>query len=209
MSRVGDELGDSASLHRRWVTIGQGVIGGLFVLVALAVPFVGDRVEYLPTWMIYLLGAFLLITGAATLTAALRGRALASVAATAGGMAVLYLAATALVYPAMEPRKSSRAFALKIKEITAESRAEGNRVVTWRAGNVPTAIAFYSEGLYTVETQDPEVLAEHLRQEALVYAVVLSSDLDEVTADALEGMEVVAEARLSRRDLWLVANRAE
>jgi hypothetical protein len=107
----------------------------------------------------------------------------------------------------MEPRKSSRSFALRIKETTAESRAEGNRVMAWRAGNIPTAIAFYSDGLYTVETNDPEDLARHLRQDALVYAVVLASELDDVPADALEGMTVVAEARLSRRDLQLVANR--
>jgi 4-amino-4-deoxy-L-arabinose transferase-like glycosyltransferase len=202
-----DEIADTTGVHRRWVTVGQGVIGGLFVLVALAVPFAGDRVEVLPAWMVYALGVIVLISGAATLTTAIRGRVLASVAATAGGLAVLYLFATALVYPAMEPRKSSRAFAREIEEITAESRAQGHRVIAWRAGNIPTAIAFYSDGLYTVETEDPEVLAEHLRQDAPVYAVVLASDLDEVPADALEGTTVVAEATLSRRDLQLIEKR--
>ena len=56
-----------------------------------------------------------------------------------------------------------------------------------------------------METNDADDLARHLRQDALVYAVVLSSELDEVPADALEGMTVAAEARLSRRDFWLVA----
>jgi 4-amino-4-deoxy-L-arabinose transferase-like glycosyltransferase len=206
-----DELGDSAVVHRRWVTTGQGIVGGLFTLVALAVPFLRDRVELLPGWMIMILGGLLLATGAVTLAAAVRGRALTSVVVTAAGMAVLYLTATALVYPAMEPRKSVRSFALQIKEATVDSRAAGNRVMAWRAGNIPTAIAFYSNGLYTVETEDPEELARHLRQEALVYAVVLSTDLEEVPADALEGISVVAQARLSRRDLQLIANgpRAE
>ena len=202
-----DELGEIADLDRRWATLGQGIIGGLFALVALAVPFVGDRVEILPSWMIFMLGGVLLATGAGTLFATSRGNALRSVAVMAGGMAVLYLAATALVYPAMEPRKSSRSFALTIKEITAESRAQGHQVMAWRAGNIPTAVAFYSDGLYTMETNDADDLARHLRQGALVYAVVLSSELEEVPADALEGMTVAAEARLSRRDLWLVANR--
>jgi len=202
-----DELGEIADLDRRWATLGQGIIGGLFALVALAVPFVGDRVEVLPSWMIFMLGGVLLATGAGTLFATSRGNALRSVAVMAGGMAVLYLAATALVYPAMEPRKSSRSFALTIKEITAESRAQGHQVMAWRAGNIPTAVAFYSDGLYTMETNDADDLARHLRQGALVYAVVLSSELEEVPADALEGMTVAAEARLSRRDLWLVANR--
>jgi 4-amino-4-deoxy-L-arabinose transferase-like glycosyltransferase len=200
-------LEDAVSLDRRWVTVGQAIVGGIFTIVAMAVPFASDRVEYLPAWMVYVLGAVLFATGVAALVTALRGRALASVVATSAGMAILYLVATALVYPAMEPRKSSRSFALRIKETTAESRAEGNRVMAWRAGNIPTAIAFYSDGLYTVETNDPEDLARHLRQDALVYAVVLASELDDVPADALEGMTVVAEARLSRRDLQLVANR--
>ena len=202
-----DELGEIADLDRRWATLGQGIIGGLFALVALAVPFVGDRVEILPSWMIFMLGGVLLATGAGTLFTTSRGNALRSVAVMAGGMAVLYLGATALVYPAMEPRKSSRSFALTIKEITAESRAQGHQVMAWRAGNIPTAVAFYSDGLYTMETNDADDLARHLRQGALVYAVVLSSELEEVPADALEGMTVAAEARLSRRDLWLVANR--
>ena len=202
-----DELEGLPEMNRRWVTVGQTVVGGLFTLVALAVPFLKDRVEVLPSWMVYMHGGVLLATGAATVASAVRGRALASVAATAVGMAVLYLAATAAVYPAMEPRKSSRDFALEIKEITAESRAAGHEVVAWRAGNIPVAIAFYSDGVYTIDTNDPEVLADHLRQDALVYAVVLASELDEVPADAIEGMEVHAERRLSRRDLALISNR--
>jgi hypothetical protein len=122
-------------------------------------------------------------------------------------MAVLYLTATAVVYPAMEPRKSSRDFAVEIREITADSRAAGHEVVAWRAGNIPVAIAFYSDGVYTIDTNDADVLADHLRQDALVYAVVLTSELDEVPADALEEMQVHVERRLSRRDLALISNR--
>ncbi len=202
-----DELGDDIGLGRRWVTLGQAFVGGLFVLVALAVPFVGDRVEILPSWMIFMLGGVLLATGAGTLVMVLRGRAVQSVVVTAAGMAVLYLAATALVYPAMEPRKSARSFALKTKEITAASRAEGHRVMAWRAGNIPTAIAFYSDGVYTVETNDAEELARHLRQDARVYAIVRADQLDEVPADAREGLTVLHEQRLSRKDLQIVANR--
>jgi len=202
-----DELGDFVAQDRRWVTLGQAIVGGLFTLVALAVPSVVDRVEYLPGWMIFMLGGVLITTGVGTLVMALRGRAVQSVVVTAGGMAAVYLAATALVYPAMEPRKSSRSFALKIKEITAESRAEGHRVMAWRAGNIPTAIAFYSDGLYTVETNDVDDLARHLRQEARVYAIVRADQIDEIPADAREGLTVLHEQRLSRKDLQLVANR--
>jgi 4-amino-4-deoxy-L-arabinose transferase-like glycosyltransferase len=200
-------LEEAAIPDRRWVTIGQAIVGGLFTLVAVAVPFASDRVEYLPAWMVYLLGVVLLVTGVAALLTAVRGRALGSVVATAVGMAALYLAATSVVFPAMEPRKSSRTFALKTKEITAESRAEGHRVMAWRAGNVPVAVAFYSDGLYTVETDDVDVLARHLRQDALVYAIVRADQIDEVPADVRGELTVLHEQRLSRKDLALIANR--
>ena len=202
-----DELGNSVSLDRRWVTLGQALVGGLFTLVAVALPFAAQRVEYLPIWMVFMLGGLLLATGVGTLVMALRGRGVQSVVVTAGGMAALYLAATALVYPAMEPRKSARSFALKTREITAASRAEGHRVMAWRAGNIPTAIAFYSDGLYTLETNDAGDLARHLRQDALVYAIIRADQADEIPADVREGLTVLHEQRLSRKDLQIVANR--
>jgi hypothetical protein len=157
--------------------------------------------------MIIAAAGILLATGLATLISALRGRALASVMATAAGMAILYLFATATIYPAMEPRKSARGFAQVVAEATASSRAAGHRVVAWRAGNVPIAIAFYSDGVYTVETDDPAVLADHLEQDELVYAIVDADELDEVPAHVRRRLVVVHEQRLSRRHLQLVANR--
>jgi 4-amino-4-deoxy-L-arabinose transferase-like glycosyltransferase len=203
-----EEPGGPTDLSPRWITIGQGVVGGLFTVVALAVPLVGDRVEILPGWMVLMLGGLLLATGAGTLVMALRGRACGSVLVTAAGMSCLYLAATAIVYPAMEPRKSARPFAVKVGEITAASRAAGHRVVAWRTGNIPRSIAFYTNGLYTVETEDPDELARHLRQDARVFAVVRADELDEVPADVRDTLVVLHEQRLSRKDLQLVANRA-
>ncbi len=83
-------LEDAANPNGKWVTVGQAVVGGIFTLVAVAVPFASGRVEYLPAWMVYLLGAVFLITGLAALITAVRGRAFDSVLATAAGMAVLY-----------------------------------------------------------------------------------------------------------------------
>ncbi len=202
-----DEVRPSRTVSRRWVTVGQGVIGGVFTAVGAAVPILRSRVELLPGWMIIAAAGILLATGLATLISAVRGRALASVMATAAGMAVLYLFATATIYPAMEPRKSARSFAQVVADATASSRAAGHRVVAWRAGNVPIAVAFYSDGVYTVETDDPAVLADHLEQDELVYAIVDADELDEVPAHVRRRLVVVHEQRLSRRHLQLVANR--
>jgi 4-amino-4-deoxy-L-arabinose transferase-like glycosyltransferase len=205
---IRNRLEDVVRLQRRWVTVGQAAIGGLFSLVALAIPFVSERVDYLPGWMVFTLGGIVLTTGVVTLATAVRGPLVASVGATALGTAVIYLVATAVVYPAMEPRKSARAFAQRVEDITAASREDGQRVVAWRAGNIPNAIAFYSNGLYTVETNDVDVLANHLRKDSLVFAIVLERDLDEVPVDVLEESVVMERVRLSRRDLQLIANRA-
>jgi 4-amino-4-deoxy-L-arabinose transferase-like glycosyltransferase len=203
-----DEIDTSRQTSSRWVTFGQGFVGLVFVLVALAVPVLRERIDYVPEWRLLFVGAVLLVTGAATLAAARRGRALASVMAMIGGMAALYLAATALIYPAMEPRKSARDFALRVKELTAESRAAGHRVLAWRAGNVPVAVAFYSDGLYTLETEDPAVLAAHLRQEETAWAVVNRGELGELPTDVRERLTVLHEQRLSRKDLQIVSNRS-
>ncbi len=197
------------ALHRRWVTIGQGVVGGLFVLtgVALAVMAASGRdLHEVPVWMALVLSGIITSMGAAVLVFALRSRPLRSVQTTAAGMVALYLFATACIYPALDPVKSARDFALIIKDTSAESRAAGHQVVAWRTGNLPNSFAFYTNGLYTVDTNDPEVLAAHLRQSATVFAVVQASTLGDVPADALAHAWVVDRTRLSRRDLLLISN---
>jgi hypothetical protein len=78
--------------------------------------------------------------------------------------------------------------------------------VAWRTGNLPRAFAFYGNGLYTVDTADPEVLDHHLRNTDEVFAVVSAADLGKLGADTLPSMFIVDRERLSRRDLLLVSN---
>ena len=58
-----------------------------------------------------------------------------------------------------------------------------------------------------VETDDVEVLARHLRQDAPVYAIVRMDRLEEIPEDVRGAMDVLHEQRLSRKDLALVSNR--
>ena len=84
--------------------------------------------------------------GTATLWFALKRRiALLAALAPATGLALAYLLVATMVYPLFEPRKSARPFALRIKEVTAESRAAGVPVVAYDLGNLPEPFAYYSE----------------------------------------------------------------
>jgi hypothetical protein len=104
--------------------------------------------------------------------------------------------------------KSSRNFAEIISAATAESRAAGHRVVAFDLGNLPIHYAFYTNGIYTLETSRSEDLARHLDQGARVLAVVNRKRLDELPPEIRQRIEIIATTRASRRDVALIANRA-
>lgn len=190
----------------RWVTVAQSVMGGLLVLIGLAVVPMADRAEEMLPWMPPVLAGLFLATGAATLWFALRRRTAVAALAPAAGFAVLYLFVATAVYPLFEPRKSARPFALRIKEVTAESRAGGMPVVAYDLGNLPEPFAYHSDGMYTVETDDPEVLRRHLEREERVFAVVNGERLEALPAALRARIGVIDSTRLSRRQVLLVTN---
>ena len=199
----------AAAPSRRWLTVGQGTIGALLVVVGAALPLAVERAPEVAGWMATVLAAVFLAGGAATLLLAIRARPLAAALAPAAAFAVAYLFVAAAVYPAFESRKSARPFALVIKEATAESRAAGLPVVAFDLGNLPEPFAYYSDGVYTLETGEPAVLAEHLARPERVFAVVNGDRLGELPPELAERIEVLAETRLSRRQVLLVANHGQ
>jgi 4-amino-4-deoxy-L-arabinose transferase-like glycosyltransferase len=194
-------------IHRRWLYGGQLGIGGILALVGAAVPVVARGRDEAPYWMAFVLAVILLVAGVATLWARRRGRPLQAALAPAAGFAVGYLFAVTFVYPALEPRKSARPFSEAAAAATAESRAAGHDVVAYDLSNLPEAFAFYGDGLYTVVTKDPEVLAAHLRQPDEVWALVRRPGLDELPRGLRDRLVIVREDRLSRRTVVLVRNR--
>ncbi len=201
--------GGHPGLGRRWVTFAQGAVGGLLVLAGIGLPLAARSYDPLPVWIAAVVGGMLVVAGGATLRFALAGRPLAAVVASAAGMSATYLVVVSLALPALEPVKSARPFSLRLKEVTAASRAAGERVVAYRLGNLPEAFALYSDGVYTVETDDPEVLARHLEREAEVFAAVNEQGLDELPAETRARVAVIDRARLSRRQVLLISNRGE
>jgi hypothetical protein len=75
-------------------------------------------------------------------------------------------------------------------------------------GNLPVHYAFYTNGIYTIETKDSADLARHLDQDAQVWAVANAKRLDELPTAIRDRLEIVATTRASRRDVALITNRS-
>jgi 4-amino-4-deoxy-L-arabinose transferase-like glycosyltransferase len=206
---VGAVLGweEAPAMSRRWLTIGQSILGSLLVLLGIAAPFAAGRVDEVPTWVIFALAGVLLATGLATLWAALKKNLFAAAVLPAAGFSLAFLFAASFVLPMADAFKSSRDFAEIIAAETAESRAAGHRVVAFDLGNLPIHYAFYTNGIYTIETSRSEELARHLERDARVLAVANANRLDELPPEIRERMEIIATTHASRRDVALIANR--
>jgi len=206
---VGAVLGweEAPAMSRRWVTIGQAFLGGLLTLLGIAAPFAAGRVEEMPAWVLFAMAGIFLSIGIATLWAALKKNLFAAAVLPAAGFAVAFLFVAAVVLPMANSFKSSRDFAEIITVETAESRASGHRVVAFDLGNLPIHYAFYTNGIYTIETAKSEDLARHLAQDARVLAVANAKRLDELPPEIRKRLEIIATTHASRRDVALVANR--
>ena len=199
--------GREPPLSHRWLTGGQVAVGGGMVLGGLALPVVLRGEEEAPYWIVLGVAAIFLVAGAATLAAVWRGQRRAVLFAPAAGAVAGYLLVATALFPAMNPFKSGRPFALRIKEVTAASRAAGERVLAFNTGNLPETWSFYSDGVYTVETVDPERLIRHLERSGTVFALVNEANMDVLPAGLRGRVRVVDRTRLSRRDVLLLANR--
>jgi 4-amino-4-deoxy-L-arabinose transferase-like glycosyltransferase len=197
---------DAPALSRRWLTAGQSFLAGLLILLGAVAPFAAQRVEEVPSWVLFVLSAVLLVTGLSALWAGVKRNLFAAVVIPGAGFALAFLFVAVVVYPMADAFKSSREFAGVIATETAASRAAGHQVLAFDLGNLPVHYAFYTNGIYTVETGDLADLALHLDQEARVFAVANANRLDELPAAVRERMEIVATTNASRRDVALIAN---
>jgi len=190
-----------------WFRAGQSVVGGLLVLAGLALPFLRQRVDVLPAWVPVGIGVVLLLGGIATLGATIRGSRPAAVLVPGLCFATAYLFAAVALFPALDPVKSGRAFAERMREASAESRASGGQVLAYDLGNLPESFAFYSDGVYTIETADPARLREHLARPERVFAVIDARGLAELPPELRERVREIERTHLSRRDVLLISNR--
>ncbi len=205
---VGAMLGweEAPRMSRRWLTAGQSFFAGLLILLGAAAPLAAQRVDEVPMWVIAGLAGLLLATGLATLWATIRRNLLAAAVVPAAGFAVAYLFVAVAVYPMADEFKSNRGFAEIIAAETAASRAAGHPVLAFDLGNLPVHYAYYTNGVYTVETKEIADLERHLDREERVLAVVDARRLDELPPRLRERIEIIATTQASRRDVALIAN---
>jgi 4-amino-4-deoxy-L-arabinose transferase-like glycosyltransferase len=206
---VGAMLGwdEAAAMSRKWVTAAQGLLGALLVLVGIAAPLAAERTAEVPPFVISVMAVLLLATGVFTLLSASRSRVLASVLIPGIGFAVAFVVTAMMVFPPFDASKSSRSFAETIASRTADSVAEGHEVLAFDLGNLPVHYAFYTNGLYTVETSDIDKLARHLAQEDPVWAVVNADRLNDLPLEVRERIDVIAATNASRRHVALITTR--
>lgn len=210
--RWNEPPGPAPRIGRRWVTLGDGIVGGLIALAGLAAAGLvlsgtaTSRIEDLPAWAAVAVASALVAGGLATVVLAWRDRPLAATLSIGSALAVAYLLVVSFVYPFMEPTKSARPFALRMAEITAASRAEGLPVMVYDLGNLHEAFAFYTDGVYTTVTEDPAELAAHLERPERVFALVHGGKLDHLPADLLPRLRLVDSTHLARRRVVLLVN---
>lgn len=191
-------------LEQKWVTMPQGVIGGLLVAAGIFVPIATpgfDPALVGPGWLL----AIVLVSGGGVILAtALAGKALRTVQATAATLALAMLTTATFVYPALDAGKSGRALAQVVRDTTAESRAAGQPILSLGLGNVPRAVSFYSGGIYLDEVGSLEELEAHLPPGQDSYALVAERYWKDASADLKLRTETLYATRLSRKDIALV-----
>ncbi|MEJ2583326.1 MAG: hypothetical protein P8127_17115, partial [Acidobacteriota bacterium] len=178
------------------------------ILLGMVAPFAAQRVDEVPSWVFFVLSGLLLAAGVATLWAVVKGHDLGAAVAPGIAFAVVYLFVSVTVYPMANAFKSGREFAGIIAEETAASRAAGHEVLAFDLGNLPIHYAFYTDGVYTIETNDSGDLARHLDAEDRVFAIANADRLDELPPKIRDEVEIIATTSASRRNVALIANRS-
>jgi 4-amino-4-deoxy-L-arabinose transferase-like glycosyltransferase len=197
---------EGPTMSRRWLTIGQSLLAGLFISLGAAAPFAAGRVDEVPSWVIHVMAGLLLAIGLSTLWSIVKKNDLAAAVLPGIGFAAAFLFVAIVVYPMANAFKSSREFAMVIAEETAPSQTAGREILAFDLGNLPIHYAFYTNGIYTVETWEIDDLARHLQQEERVFAVANAKRLDELPPSIRERVEIIAATRASRRDVALISN---
>ena len=190
-----------------WVTVPLEIVATVLAAAGIAAPLLARRFASGLAPPALAVGAVLVAAGGAILAAALAHRPLRAVLVTAAGASATYLVAVSLLYPALDPMNSARAFALEVRRATAGARAAGERVVSFGLGNLPEAIAFNSDGVYLQETADPSRVAAHLEREAEAYAVADAARLPELPPGLRERIIEVSAADLNRKHVVLLRRR--
>jgi hypothetical protein len=122
----------------------------------------------------------------------------------AGAVGAAYLVVAQVVEPAINELKSARRFALELARRTESHRGRGHGVYAYRLGNLPRAIAFYTDGLYLEELFGPEELLAAIGDAGESFVVTHEEELGGWPQDLRERAEILLAHALARTRLCLV-----
>lgn len=202
VARLVGEAG--ATVHRRWVTAPVALLWAGMLLAAAAASVAAHRAESLPRHAAGLLA--LGIGAAAAVVAAgwTRGKPAVAAWSVVAAFAGLYVLTAQAIYPALDPVKSARRFAVELAERTEAHRRLGRPVIGHRLGNLPRAIAFYTDGLYLEGIDDPQALALALEGAEEGYVVTGAAEMEGWAPELRRRAEVVLARDLARTRVCLV-----
>lgn len=194
---------DTHRLSRRWLHLPQGLVGGLMVMVGLAVPFLARR-EY-PDIVVpaVVIAIVFLAAGVLIIHATRRARPGAVVRNTCLGMAAVLLALATLGYPIINPEKSGRVLAGEVAQAVAATGEPDITIAALDISNVIRPINFYTNGLYGQQFELWE-MAGLLELFAGGEAFILIADragMPDLQPTDTNRMVELYETRLSRRDI--------
>lgn len=195
---------------RRWLSWGLGAVGFTLAAVGAALPALVRR-HPLPVdvrWPALLLCLLLIPGGISILVVALRSRPNRGVAVTVGVIGLLYVTIAGVVYPTINPMKSVRPVAEALPDMTSDYRASGGRILTYGLGNVPRAVAFYSNGIYLETLSSREALIERLSGSAATWAVVDGKSVDALPEALRRRVRVRSVTPMSRRQVEVIESPA-
>ncbi len=190
-------------LGPKWVIVPLGLVGGLMVLAALAVPFAAPKFGDALIAPAATLAAVLSVGGFSTLWLTFRGSPLQSTLCLGGTMAAAMLVAVSFVYPPLNPVKSGRELATIVRDTTATSRASGRPVLALELENVPRAVNFYSNGLYLQDVTADQLIAE-LSTDGVTYLLANKAALPQLSDELEQRKRILYSTRLSRKNLLLL-----
>ncbi len=200
-----------------WLTIPLALVGLIFLALGPLLPSAAQRLIAAEPSVeagtaaapgpapFRVLGGAMAAAGIAILVASWRRRPRAALAVSAGGMALVFLAAVSAVFPALDSRRSARAFAGQVREATAAARGAGGEVVSLGLGNLTDALAFYSDGVYARRVAGPWEFAQALLGNPSARGLAHAERLYDISAAAGRRFEVISASRVGRRDVVLLA----
>jgi hypothetical protein len=174
----------------------------VLVLVGVALPLVGVRIDELPglTWQPVVVGLPLVVGGVAAVISGRSGRSRRWFGWQVGGWAVFATVVALAIFPLVNPIKSARGLAEQLAErgnLPAEIPCVGVQ---------PEGYRFYGR-IPTVRAQEVAELEPYLNRDGPFLALVEQNDLDDASASLRQRVEVEHFREVGSKDVLILTRR--